>query len=92
MPVHTTKRHTPPFSVLDDQGRLLHLLTPAPGLNVRRLERQRVGIIGKRTTVEIDGRKFSHLMAEKVIVLERKSSGFPFNLANLPWLVGPAKR
>jgi SH3-like domain-containing protein len=92
MPVHTTKRHTPPFSVLDDQGRLLHLLTPAPGLNVRRLERQRVGIIGKRTTVEIDGRKFSHLMAEKVIVLERKSSGFPFSLANLPWLVGPAKR
>jgi hypothetical protein len=92
MRVHSSRRGTPPFSVLDEQGKLVHLLTPAPGLNVRRLERQRVGITGKITTIEIGGREFSHLMAEQVILLDRKSSGFPFNMAKLPWLLRATER
>ncbi len=51
MPVHSTRQVAPPFALLDDDGRVLCYVTPAPGLNLRRYTKKHVGVFGQRQFV-----------------------------------------
>ncbi len=48
MPVHSTRRVAPPFALLDDDGRVICYVQPAPGLNLRRHAKKRVGLFGEK--------------------------------------------
>lgn len=87
MPIHTKKTRTPPYGLVDKDGRLLMLLTPRPGFNIRRYVGQRVGVVGSFQSIELTGRDYEHLLAERIIVLDRSPSRLPSNLAKLPWIV-----
>jgi hypothetical protein len=86
MPIYSEQPRTPPYGVLDDDGRLLALLTPTPGFNVRRYKGERVGIIGRTREMSSKGKQYQHITAEKVIMLDRQPTSFPLNLAKLPWM------
>jgi hypothetical protein len=69
LPVHSTKRVAPPYALLDDNGKVLQYVTPAPGLNLHRYERRRVGLYGQRTpTPSLNA---PHLTAHRLVDLER---------------------
>jgi hypothetical protein len=87
MPIHTTKTRTPPYGLVDDDGQLQMLLTPTPGYNIRPHIGRRVGVIGTVKSIQLTGRDYRHLLAEKVIVLDRTPASFPSNLARFPWIV-----
>lgn len=48
MTVHTTRRVAPPFALLDKHGRVICYVRPSPGLNLRRYEKQNVGLFGDK--------------------------------------------
>lgn len=69
LPVHSSTRLTPPFALLDDDGNILHFISPAPGMNLRRYVKKRVGVIGREGT---DTRlNAPYLTAERIIDLQR---------------------
>jgi len=69
MPVHTKNRSMPPFALLNDEGKLIHYVTPAPGVNLRRYARKNVGVFGTRRLGK-DGQA-NQLTAYRVIDLAR---------------------
>jgi hypothetical protein len=69
MPVHSQNRTAPLYALLNDDGKVLHYISPAPGLNLHRYLRQEVGIRGQRGYIE--KLNTPHLTAERVIVLDR---------------------
>ena len=69
MPVYSQDRSTPPFALLDDDGKMLQYVTPAPGVNLRRYARKNVGIFGTRLLPQAG--KSNRLTAYRVIDLER---------------------
>ncbi len=69
MPVHSQNRTAPLYALLNDDGKVLHYISPAPGLNLHRYLRQEVGIRGQRGYIE--KLQTPHLTAERVIVLDR---------------------
>lgn len=69
MPVHAKNRSMPPFALLNDEGKLIHYVTPAPGVNLRRYARKNVGLFGTRRLGK-DGQA-NQLTAYRVIDLAR---------------------
>jgi len=58
-----------PYAVVDEDGKPLAFVTPSPGLNVGRYVNKQVGLYGRRGY--IDALKTPHVVAERVIDLER---------------------
>lgn len=70
MPLESAKGAAPPYAVLDDNGKILQLVTPAPGLKLDRFLRSKVGLNGQRgqiTTLDMP-----HLTAQRVIRLQKQ--------------------
>ncbi len=59
----------PTFVLEDDNGRIIYHVSPAPGLNLHRYLKSKVGIIGQRGYHR--RLQLSHVTAERVIVLEK---------------------
>lgn len=68
-PVHSTKRPAPPFALVNEEGKILKFVTPAPGMNLRRYVNEQVGIIGQRGVVA--DLNMDHVTAERIIELKR---------------------
>ena len=69
MPVYAKNRSMPPFALLNDEGKLIQYVTPAPGVNLRRYARKNVGVFGTRR-LSADG-EANHLTAYRIIDLAR---------------------
>jgi hypothetical protein len=69
MPVVTQRSGLPRYALTDRNGRILQFVTPSPGVNLHRFEREQIGIIGRRGYVP--RLRTPHLMAERVVVLSR---------------------
>lgn len=69
VPVHSTKRAAPPYAILDDDGKVLEYVTPAPGLNLNRYLKKRVGVYGQKSTIA--SLNAPHLTAHRIVDLER---------------------
>ncbi len=70
VPVLTSRTDLPRFALTDAQGQILHFVTPAPGLNLRRYLRQQVGIVGSSRAGRTG--EPGPLLAERVVVLDRR--------------------
>ena len=57
------------FVLQDDNGKITHHIQPAPGLNLNRYLRSKVGIMGPRGFNQQLG--LNHAIAERIIVLEK---------------------
>lgn len=70
VPVLTARPDLPRFALTDAQGRILHFVSPSPGINLRRYMRQEVGIVGPSQP----GRsgEANRLVADRVVVLNRQ--------------------
>jgi hypothetical protein len=69
MQVHSENGSTPSYALMDNQGKVLQYVTPAPGLNLHRYLRTQVGIYGQKgynTRLLMP-----QLTAQKVVSLER---------------------
>ena len=71
VPVISSQSNMPRFALTDAQGSILAFVSPRPGLNPRRYQRREVGIVGRETTRTDD--QSPHLVAERVVVLDRRS-------------------
>jgi hypothetical protein len=69
LPVHSTQRMAPPYALLDDDGRVLQFVSPAPGLNLHRYLRKEIGIFGQRSFIPSLDKP--HVTAHRVVDLER---------------------
>jgi len=69
LPVHSTKRAAPPYAILDDEGKILTFVSPAPGLNLHRYLRKEVGVFGQRSRATFFDKP--HLTAERIVDLGR---------------------
>jgi hypothetical protein len=69
MPVVTQRGGIPRYALTDRNGRILQFVTPSPGVNLRRFEREQIGVIGRRGYVP--QLRTPHLMAERIVVLNR---------------------
>jgi hypothetical protein len=69
MRIITHRDGVPRYALTDRDGHILQFVTPAPGVNLRRFERQEIGVIGRRGYVSQLRRP--HLLAERVVVLGR---------------------
>lgn len=67
MPVQSKNPSVPPFVVVDDNGRFLQFVSPAPGLNLRRYEKTKVGLIGPASY--IPALDMPHVTAQRVVKL-----------------------
>lgn len=72
IPVHSVKRTAPPYAITDDGGKVLLYVTPAPGVNLHRYERKRVGIYGQRNSAQ--DLSVQVLTAHRVIDIERHAT------------------
>lgn len=69
LPVHSRKPSSPPYALLDKDGKILQFVSPAPGLNLHRYLRKEVGIFGQRAAgVSLDK---PHLTAHRVVDMRR---------------------
>ncbi|MCA9270103.1 MAG: hypothetical protein KDA41_16590, partial [Planctomycetales bacterium] len=59
----------PPYALTDDDGNVLFLITPSPGLSLREHLRQEVGVVGVASPVA--GLENPHLVAQRIVVLKR---------------------
>lgn len=69
LPVHSSKRSSPPFALLDKDGNILQFVSPAPGLNLNRYLRKEIGVFGQKdqpTTLDKP-----HLTAHRIVELDR---------------------
>jgi len=62
----------PDFVLQDDTGRIIYQVSPAPGLNLHRYVKSRVGIKGQRGYNQ--RLKLNHVTADRIIVLEPPAS------------------
>jgi hypothetical protein len=69
LPVHSSQRDSPPYALLDSDGKILQFVSPAPGLNLDRYLRKEVGIYGQRDF--LPEYEKSHLTADRVVRLQR---------------------
>lgn len=69
LPVVTDNARTPAYALMDDNGKLIQYITPAPGLNLHRYLRKRIGVYGQKSFVP--WLKANNLTASRVVVLER---------------------
>ena len=69
MPVVAAQRGVPRYALTDAQGRILQFVVPAPGVNLRRYERQEVGVMGSQGPAP--GLRPPLLTAERVVLLGR---------------------
>ena len=63
------QRRIPPYVLKDDLGKIIAFVTPAPGLNLHRYNKQRVRIRGKREFLKHS--QVPHLTATRVIQANR---------------------
>lgn len=68
-PVVSRSKPAAPYAIVDQAGKPLAFVTPSPGLNIARYANKEVGLFGKRGYIE--ELKTPHVMAERVIDLER---------------------
>lgn len=71
-PVRSVARAAPPYAIVDESGAVLQYVTAAPGVNLHRYERKKVGIYGQRNSV----RELSApvLTAHRVIDIDRQTT------------------
>ena len=69
LPVHSKQRQSPPYALLDDEGKILQFVSPAPGLNLHRYLRRRVGIVGQKAPTSFLDKP--QLTAHRVVDLAR---------------------
>jgi len=69
MPIWTARPDVPRYALTDQNGEILQLVTPAPGVNLSTYLRKEVGINGRSTYLQELGKQ--HVVAERVIELER---------------------
>jgi len=69
LPVHSKKLESPPYALLDNKGKILQFISPAPGLNLHRYLRLQVGIVGQQAPTRFLDKP--HLTAHRVIDLAR---------------------
>ena len=74
LPVHSTRYSSPPYALLDAEGRILSFVSPSPGLNLHRYIRQQVGIFGQRSQARFLEKP--HLTAARVVQLDRQKRRF----------------
>ena len=86
MRVHSRRQNSPPYAVLDNDGKILQLVTPAPGVNLQRYVNDRVGILGESRSVRIAGGNRNHVTASRIVRLERADGNEPAVVADLPWI------
>lgn len=70
VPVHSTKRVAPPYALIDDEGNVIQYVSPAPGLNLHRYLRKKVGIYGEQNFQA--SLKASHVVAERIVDLKKR--------------------
>jgi uncharacterized protein YgiM (DUF1202 family) len=69
LPVHSTKKASPPYALLDKEGNILQFVSPAPGLNLNRYLRKEIGVFGQKDqTTTLDK---PHLTAHRIVELDR---------------------
>ena len=69
LPVHSSKKASPPYALLDKDGNVLQFVSPAPGLNLNRYLRKEIGVFGQKdqgTTLDKP-----HLTAHRIVELDR---------------------
>lgn len=86
MRIRTSKSKSPPFGLVNADGRLLTLVTPTPGYNIRPYIGRKIGVMGSVQTVRVGAEPYSHIVASKAILLDREQATLPLNMANLPWI------
>ena len=69
MKVHTSTQRAPPYAILDDNGRVLEFVSPAPGLNLHRYLKKRVGIFGYQSY--LPSLKTPHITVYRIVDLAR---------------------
>lgn len=69
LPVHSTRRSAPPYALLDQEGRILQFISPAPGMNLHRYLRKEIGVYGQRSY--ISALEKPHITAHRVVDLDR---------------------
>ncbi len=69
IPVITARRDLPAFALTNNNGTILHFVSPGAGINLRRYLRREVGIVGAVDQTPVQGK--SHLMARRVVLLDR---------------------
>ena len=69
LPVHSKRRASPPYALLDQEGRILQFVSPSPGLNLHRYLKKEVGIYGQRAYLPSLDKP--HLTAHRVVELDR---------------------
>ena len=57
------------FVIKDDSGKITHHVSPAPGLNLHRYLRQKVGVIGQRGYHQ--QLRLDHVTVDRVVVLQK---------------------
>ena len=70
MPVHSTKRVAPPFALMNEDGKVLQYVAPAPGLNLHRYTNKRIGVYGQRATA--GSLNAPVLTAQRIVELDRQ--------------------
>lgn len=70
MPVFTSRQDVPHFALTDDQGHILQFVSAAPGLNLRRYQRRKVGVLGQKGYLA--ALQKPHLTASRVVLLDRR--------------------
>ncbi len=68
-PVYSAKRIAPPYALVDDNGKVLQYVTPAPGLNLNRYLKKPVGIYGQKG--HLAEFQADHLSATRVVDLTK---------------------
>ncbi len=69
LPVHSSQQASPPYALLDQEGKILTFISPSPGLNLHRYLRKEVGIFGQRSRAEFLNKP--HLTADRIVDLDR---------------------
>jgi len=69
MKVHTADQPAPPYAILDDNGQVLEFVSPAPGLNLHRYLKKRVGIFGYQSYLA--DLKTPHITVYRIVDLAR---------------------
>ncbi len=66
---HSARASMPAYALTDDHGNILQLVSPMPGLNLRRYYGKQIGIFGQRN--DLPGYRVPHLTAQRIVSLDR---------------------
>jgi hypothetical protein len=69
LPVHSSRQASPPYALLDKDGKILSFVSPAPGLNLNRYLRKEVGVFGQKSRALF--LKKPHLTADRIVDIDR---------------------